>query len=159
MEDYDQEWLSYQHSSGIVSLEYPEQWQVEEPQVAQQFQTVLRSDDGKVFFRLTIQPATEEHSVSVLEQLSEQFLEQNHSERVGYRLESLDRQPDESVWASYVYGEKPDVVVGDLLYWVDDQYLLRLEVEQAENSVDSTQAIVDDIIDTLELEPDIPFSS
>lgn len=159
MEENEQEWLSYQHSSGIVTLEYPETWQVEEPQTANQYQTILRSDDGSVFFRLTIQPATEEHTVSELETLSEQFLETNHATRPGYQLDSLDRQPDESVWASYVYGEEPKIIVGDLLYWVDDQYLLRLEIEQAEANVDDTQAIVDDIINTLELEPDIPFRS
>lgn len=160
MEDQDQEWLAYQHSSGICTLEYPETWSIEEQASPNQYQIILRSEDGGVLFRLTIQPAKNEYSVSELENLTEQFLEANYASRIGYQLDSLDSQPeDESVWASYVYGEEPELIVGDLLYWVDDPYLLRLEVEQAEANADSTQMIVDDIINTLELEPDVSFNS
>lgn len=155
----DQEWLAYQHPSGIVSLEYPEDWQIEEQQAPQLIQTSLRSSDGKVFFRLSIQPATEEHTIAVLEDLSEQFLEASHAQKPGYQIDSLDRQADDSVLANYVYGEGEQTVVGDLLYWVDESYLLRLEVEQLEASAEETQDIVDDIINTLEFTPDIAFES
>lgn len=153
----DQEWLAYEHPSGIFTLEYPENWQIEEQQTPQQFQTSLRSGDGSVFFRLSIQPATEEHTISVLEELSEQFLETSHGGKVGYLLDSLDRQADDSVLANYVYGEGDQMIVGDLLYWVDESYLLRLEIEQVEASAEETQDIVDDIINTLEFAPDISF--
>ncbi len=156
-EEQDTEFVEYVHPSRLFSISYPVGWNATDLRVQEGIAVAFSCTDPPVLVQLTLAPAPVDDSDEAMEDMIRQAVHQQAGYQPQFALDAPEIQPDDSIWASYSYGAGGSTTVGDALIWVDEPLVISLIVEQAERTVDITQTLIDDMIDSLAIDTSNPL--
>lgn len=148
------QFVTYTHPSGIFSLDIPDDWSVHDDSKPGIALTSFASPDAAILMRVAVNTAPADNSADALGHILRLFVEGTSGQETDFDISDVEEADDETLALSFSYTRGTAEIGGDAYIWYDEPYAAMFLVAMPEDLWDEQEDLIDEIADSLAIEPD-----
>jgi hypothetical protein len=153
----DAEFITYSHPTGIFSIDIPSDWTVRDDSREGLALVNFVSPDGQILVRVALNPAPQLDTDEAWATMLQAFVSGTAGQEANFEMEEVEEDEDETLALTYYYDLNDTPHEGDAYAWYEDPYAVMMLVAMPEERWDDAEDLIDDIADSLAIEPEAPL--